>query len=572
MTDVRPAREALPETPGGDAAPTPAVDTAVAAALPTIVAGLHALVYGRWVVDDAGITLAYARSIATGFGPVLQPGDAPVEGWSDPAWLGLLVGARGLGLVDSGTWLGVPDVVAFPKLVALLCCFGIFACFHRMARLVTTSPLTLTVLAGTVTAAVPSFVVWMFSGLENPLLALVVVTLATVITVAVAEGDLLAPRVSVSAGALAALAALTRPDGIVYLAVAPLAILIFARGRGGPAALATALSTAVAVVPLAIYELWRVVTFGDLLPNTARAKDQGWPTLATLMRPGELVGAVGWLAAAVLVSAVTLVLSRSSPARTVVGALLVPFGTSVAAYALLAPDWMALFRFATPVWPLAALVLGVATSHLLAGAGRRRRTAAVGLALVALVSAGSWIPIAQEFRRAPTVPLCAVAMTYGYAVNAVADDLGVRQGSLLGVDAGGTALTSRLRFVDFAGLTDAAIARYWSGNDMVGLRDHVFVDVRPTIIRLFPGWNFTEESGLLRDPRLATDYVIVGEPGGAQLWVRRELVRDPQHVDEIRATVAVISADVQSAQLRSGGTGWVCGPVLAPGASSGGQS
>ena len=410
----------------------------MAAALPTIVAGVHALLYGRWIVDDAGITLAYARSIATGSGPVLQPGGTPVEGWSDPAWLALLVVGHRLGLVDHGTWFGVPDVVAFPKVVALLCCLGIFACFHRVARLVSSSPLTVTVLAGTVTAAVPSFVVWMFSGLENPLLALVVVVLATVLTVAVAEGELLAPRVTVSAGALAALAALTRPDGIVYLAVAPVVILIFGRHRGRPAASAIALSTVVAIVPLGLYELWRVLAFGDLLPNTARAKEQGWPALATLMRPGELVGGVGWLAAAVLVGAVALVLSRSSPARPVVGALLVPFAASVLAYALLAPDWMLLFRFATPVWPLGALVLGVATSHLLAGADRRgRRTAAVGLAVVVLVSAGSWITVAQGFRRAPTVPLCAVAMTYGYAVNALADDLGVREGSLLGVDAGG---------------------------------------------------------------------------------------------------------------------------------------
>ena len=107
---------------------------------------------------------------------------------------------------------------------------------------------------------------------------------------------------------------------------------------------------------------------------------------------------------------------------------------------------------------------------------------------------------------------------------------------------------------------------------MAGLRDHVFADVRPTFIRLFPGWNFTEQSGLLRDPRLATDYLIVGEPGGAQLWVRRDAVRDPQQLDEVRATEGVIAADVQGAQRRSGGTGWSCGPVLVPGATSGGQS
>jgi hypothetical protein len=43
----------------------------LAIALPTSLAGLHALFYGRWIVDDAAITFAFARSIATGSGPVL---------------------------------------------------------------------------------------------------------------------------------------------------------------------------------------------------------------------------------------------------------------------------------------------------------------------------------------------------------------------------------------------------------------------------------------------------------------------------------------------------------------------
>ena len=42
--------------------------------------------YGQWIVDDAGLTFAYARSLSTGAGPVLQPGAAPVEGFSSPAY------------------------------------------------------------------------------------------------------------------------------------------------------------------------------------------------------------------------------------------------------------------------------------------------------------------------------------------------------------------------------------------------------------------------------------------------------------------------------------------------------
>src|SRR5262249_23988574 len=53
-------------------------------AVPIIVFVAHASVFGSWIVDDAAISWAYARSLATGHGLVAQPGVAPVEGYSNP--------------------------------------------------------------------------------------------------------------------------------------------------------------------------------------------------------------------------------------------------------------------------------------------------------------------------------------------------------------------------------------------------------------------------------------------------------------------------------------------------------
>ena len=57
----------------------------------------------------------------------------------------------------------------------------------------------------------------------------------------------------------------------------------------------------------------------------------------------------------------------------------------MAAYAVLAADWMAQYRFATPVWPLAALADGPGRADVLvvgavAGPGRRRRSPCVAVA------------------------------------------------------------------------------------------------------------------------------------------------------------------------------------------------
>src|SRR5580765_6758811 len=43
-----------------------------------------------WLVDDAGISMSYARNLGLGAGLVAQAGDPPVEGYSNPLWVLLL--------------------------------------------------------------------------------------------------------------------------------------------------------------------------------------------------------------------------------------------------------------------------------------------------------------------------------------------------------------------------------------------------------------------------------------------------------------------------------------------------
>lgn len=52
--------------------------------------------------DDAYIFFRYAANLLGGAGPVWNPGEPPVEGYSSPLWLGLLAGAGGLGRLVGG--------------------------------------------------------------------------------------------------------------------------------------------------------------------------------------------------------------------------------------------------------------------------------------------------------------------------------------------------------------------------------------------------------------------------------------------------------------------------------------
>jgi hypothetical protein len=533
-----------------------------AVAIPAVLVGLHALVYGRWLVDDAGITFAYARSVATGHGPVLQPGADLVEGYSNPAWLGVLVVGRWLYLFDHGTWFGVPDYVTFPKAVALLCSIGIFASIYAAARAVSKRPALVTVIAGAVTAAVPSFVIWSFSGLENSLLALAVVTLGAVLVRETSHGRLLATRTALVCGLLGAVAALTRPDGLIYMAAYPLAVLLLASRMEWLRALrAGAMSLVAFVVPVGSYFVWRWATFGAWLPNTAVAKGQSLPNVGNLAQPAQILGYAGWLAVLLAAFCVGAVLTRQSQVRTGVIALLVPLVLAVSAFGLLPGDWMGQLRFATPVWPLASFLTVLAAVHLAPHLAPRGRA---GLALVtaaaALVSATGWWAAAEAFRANPTAPLCRVAQNTGYEFNGYARILGLEDAALMAPDIGGAALASELEIVDMVGLADERIAQFSGTRDWDAFRDYVFDEVEPTFIRAHGV--FRTRTGIDSDPRFAAEYLLISPtPNEGGNWVRRDAVPDLERLTALRAWAAeAAEADIEQAKAPRSS----CGEVLSP--------
>jgi hypothetical protein len=539
----------------------------VAAGVPTVVTAMHSAYYGQWIVDDAGLSFAYARALTSGAGPVLQPGADPVEGYSNPAWVAILAVGRWLRLFDHGAWFGTPDIIAFPKLVGLLCCFGIFAAMFAIAATVTRRPVAVTIVAGLLTAMVPSFVIWTSSGLENGLFALAVVALAAVLVRAAVAGRLLTVGTAVGVGTLAALAALTRPDGVIYVAALPLAaVLTVNRSTAREALRASGIAVAAFAAPVGVYLLWRLFVFDDYLPNTARAKQQAWPSLGDLNRPAVLVGYVGWLTVLLGVAVITVALIHRSPTRTAVAMVLVPLGLALASFTLLQPDWMLQFRFATPVWPLAAIAASVAAVAVIPSASMRTKALVALLVTVAAASSLSGLWASEKaFRVEPTVGVCNVAQNAGYLFNGYADIIGVRDGSLLAVDGGGTSLVSRLRFVDLSGLGDRRIARFWQDHDMPGLRDHVFGDVRPTFIKIFNGWAERDQLGLARDPRMNRDYVLIfaGAPGGGD-WVRRDAVTDRGTFATARKWGRDSWNLLNTRYPRNSPPVWSCGDVLRP--------
>ncbi|MEZ0106562.1 hypothetical protein ABH920_000543 [Catenulispora sp. EB89] len=504
---------------------------------------------GRWIVDDAGISFAYARNIAEGHGPVVQAGAPPVEGYSDPTWVGLLAVGRLLGLFDHGAWFGVPDYVLYPKALGLLCVIGILGCFYAACLAVLPSRAVaagVTAVAGTALAFVPTFVLWTFSGLENSLYALLVTAVAVLLVRSVADSTdrLLSRRTAVIAGVLVALAALTRPDGLIYFAAYPAVVLLVVdRRRVRDALRPVGFFAAPAFGLYGLYVLWRRFEFGRWLPNTAVAKAQASPSASDLNRISDVLQYPGLVISLVAIGVVVAAVVAVPALRRPLTALLVPLALALVAYCVLNPDWMGQLRFSTPVWPLAVLVTVICAARLVVKPGLRRRIGLLGsLAGAVYLAQGITGPMPGDSVSQPVVPLCVVADENGELFNSFADVAGIENGSLLLPDLGGTALTSRLRLRDTAGLVDAKVADYLHAKDMNGLRDYIFDVMQPTFIQTHGDWSPTLMAGSGFDPRMLRDYAqiyprspIPASPWGSSDWVRKSALKDPSDLAKLRA-------------------------------------
>ncbi|WP_410624203.1 hypothetical protein [Amycolatopsis sp. cmx-8-4] len=551
-TEARPLAEPDPDRPQ-PAGPT---DTrrgwrpklaAVAAILGgTALIAAHASLYGNWLIDDAAITFAYSRDVADGFGPVLQPGALPVEGYSNPTWMILLALGKLVGLFDHGTIFGVNDQILFPKALALACCLGILVLFYFGAKTLSRRPALITFVAGAALAAIPSFVIWCFSGLENSFYALTVAAIAVLCLRAVQSGKLLNHQVAIGTGLIAMAAALTRPDGIIYAGAYPIVVALFLKRELLARSIrAVVVSVAAFAVPYGAYVVFRWFEFGRLVPNTAVAKGQDPPTLDDLDRPAQIVDYIGWLVVAVAVACLVMLLVRPSKLRTGLVALLAPFGLTVVAFIVLEYDWMGQLRFATPVWTLGAFGGAIVVVEALAAARLRGRIALACLLVVALVSSVSGLYTqGTTYRAHAKTAFCIVAERDAQAINGFADILKLPDTAQVGlIDLGGTSLGSRIRVLDLAGLGDKPIADYLHKADMAGLRDYTFNVAKPEMITFIGSWITTLQFD--KDPRFDRDYatIFVNRPIGddtvdSRNWVsyhvRRDLV-DPAKLAELQA-------------------------------------
>lgn len=215
-----------------------------------------------WVCDDSFISFRYAENLVLGNGLVFDPGER-VEGYTNLAWTLLVALAirRGLDPVRASEVLGL----LFYGLLAVVLALR---SYYRSER----QGVAFLPLAACLVLGMEDFHVWATGGLETSCFAFL--ALAGVLLARAEDW-----RRLLASGAVLSLAAATRPDGLLFAAVAGAHVLAAWRTREGRwrAWAAFALPLAASVAALVVFK-WSY--YGELLPTAFYSKSAADPYYA----------------------------------------------------------------------------------------------------------------------------------------------------------------------------------------------------------------------------------------------------------------------------------------------------
>jgi hypothetical protein len=314
-----------------------------------------------FVTDDSWISVRYAENLATGAGPVWNPGGPRAEGYSNP----LLVGLEAL--ADLAGW----SAMSAARAIGVVCGLACVVLVHRAGAHVVGQPAA--AVGALLTGASAPFALWAVGGLETTATALVLT--AGVLSLARRGGG--HPAV---AGAVLALLPWLRPEGLVAaLAVAGLGEapgLLRAAGRRR-ALRRLAVVAGVPVLSQVVLEVVRLAVYGHLLPNSVLYKAGTGETVGVAMKFLEHSA----LVVALAVVGAVLVRGRAR-------LLAVPAAVYLAGSIGTRDSANAFSRFFMPVWPQLALLAGVAVVAAVLAVVSRGRPSRVARATTAATAVG----------------------------------------------------------------------------------------------------------------------------------------------------------------------------------------
>ncbi len=322
---------------------------AASGVLGLIFVALH-IHYFPLCTDDTFISLRYAEKLAHGEGFCFNSGQR-VEGFSNPLWVILMAGLVKLGATQTGADYLLPLAAKLSGIVLHGVLFVLF--FGWAMRRKESAGLLSAGLVGAVwIVAAGTTTLWAVSGMETALHGLILFLIA--FTWSGTEGRMGSPRHPKCFSALLLILTLSRPEGAMLALAAAGFWLVSSKRIANRTSRAAWLALLSVLAILAVETAFRLIYFGDWLPNTFAAKVSS--SILFQARRGVLylgfamLATGGWLWIAVAVRAVRQSARWTNPAAVIIVAQMLFI-------VLVGGDWMPGFRFWAPVLPLAAMLL-----------------------------------------------------------------------------------------------------------------------------------------------------------------------------------------------------------------------
>ncbi|MEW6536319.1 MAG: hypothetical protein AB1454_11970 [Candidatus Auribacterota bacterium] len=218
-------------------------------------------VFRSWFLDDVYISMRYARNWINGIGLVFNPGEK-VEGYTNFLWVCLMALAY---------WVGTPMELT-ARLISIVSYLIVFAGLYIMLIKKLHLPITILYLALLAFVLDGDYIAWANSGMETTLFT-VLVTVSSLLYLHSRSNH---PIFTLFAGTGFILAALTRPEGILWYGTTGLFVLINVILKKDSHALTKLLLYSIPFAVIFIpYITFRYNYYGYPVPNTFYAK-VGW--------------------------------------------------------------------------------------------------------------------------------------------------------------------------------------------------------------------------------------------------------------------------------------------------------
>jgi arabinofuranosyltransferase len=452
-----------------------------------------------YMCDDSLIVARYAERLIEGHGLTWTDGER-VEGYSNLLWTISIAGIGALGL----------DVLDAARLLGILCTAAVFVALawaHAPRSVAEVVPPTV---AATMFASAGPVGVWAIGGLEPSMVA-ATLAWALVAVFPIVDGEDQSNRRALLVGLPLALLCWTRPDGPLFTAVfAGVTVLLLELRREG-FRLALRM-TVLPVLAVAIQLAFRLIYYGDWLPNPAYIKAR---VARERLADGVayIVGAWEWMVPALVLVALSLAISfarKHQRGRSIL--LLCCFGAWAVYVIAIGGDTFAGRRHWVPLWLLLAFMVAPGLDWVV----RQKRVWLTLVVALGSLAAVGWLNDLQ--RREPTVRQ-AKRQTWQWEGEVLARVLGEgfrAEQPLMAVTAAGTMpYFSKLPSLDMLGLNDRHIARQRPEQAGDLAHDHAdgayVLDREPDLIVFSIGLHPKFDAGrqMVDDERFKRDYIKV---------------------------------------------------------------